>query len=278
MDTSMSEFATAVRVHDWPRYIATQFAPEDKRAALLVLFAFNAEIDRITRIASDPLPGEIRLQWWREVLSGEREGEARGHPLAEALLGVIRTHNLPMAPFDRLLEAKAFGLYHDAFPDTVSFEAWCGETDGALLQMATLILDPLSAKVASDASGHGGITLAVSNILSDLPRTRSRGQCWIPGDILAACGMTRESFVAGNDSAAMTNAVQAFSELGQKHFHSFKLAAQRLPKTLRPVYLPVFAARHVLNSAAARPGEVATKGVSVSALRTFLSIARAAIT
>ena len=70
-----SPFAAAVRAHDWPRYIATQFARQDKRADLFTLYAFDAEIDRITRIASDPLPGEIRLQWWREALHGERADE-----------------------------------------------------------------------------------------------------------------------------------------------------------------------------------------------------------
>ena len=40
--------------------------------------------------AREPLPGEIRLQWWREVLGGERPGEAGAHPVAAALLGVDR--------------------------------------------------------------------------------------------------------------------------------------------------------------------------------------------
>ena len=136
MAAALSEFAAAVRAHDWPRHIAIQFAPESKRGDLTALFVFNAEIDRITRNASDPLPGEIRLQWWREVLNGEREGEARRHPLASVLLDVIHQHDLPLGTFGRFLEAKTFALYHDAFPDTYSFEAWCGETEGALLQMA----------------------------------------------------------------------------------------------------------------------------------------------
>jgi 15-cis-phytoene synthase len=277
MAASLSEFAAAVRAHDWPRHIAIQFAPEGKRAALTTLFAFNAEIDRITRIASDPLPGEIRLQWWREVLSGEREGEAAGHPLAGALLDVVRQHKLPLAALDRLLDAKAFALYHDAFPDTVSFEAWCGETESASLQLAALLLDPQAATTASDASGHGGIALAVSNILMELPRTRARGQCWIPADILAACGLSRETYVAGLETVAIANAVSAFSALGQKHFSLFQEAFRTLPKSMRPAYLPVFAARHALDRAANNPAEVPVRGVTVSNLRKFLSIARAAI-
>lgn len=277
MAAPLPELAAAVRAHDWPRYIAIQFAPESKRTDLTTLFAFNAEIDRITRIASDPLPGEIRLQWWREVLSGEREGDAAGHPLAGALLNIVRQHKLPLAALDRFLEAKAFALYHDAFPDTVSFEAWCGETEGALLQLAALLLDPEASAKASDASGHGGIALAVSTILADLPRTRTRGQCWIPADILAACGLARETFVAGSDGKAVANAVAAFSEKGLKHFSHFKEATMGMPKTLRPAFLPVFAAKLALERANGQPQDVQSNGVAVSNLRKFLSMARVAV-
>jgi phytoene synthase len=277
MAALVSEFAASVRAHDWPRHIAILFAPESKRAALITLFAFNAEIDRITRIASEPLPGEIRLQWWREVLSGERDGEAAGHPMAAALLDVAHQHNLPREAFDRLLEAKAFALYHDAFPDTVSFEAWCGETEGALLQMAALILDPQAAKMASDASGHGGIALAVSAILSDLPRTRAKGQCWIPADVLMACGLTRETYVAGKDSLAIANAVSAFAGQGLDHFNLFSKSAKSLQNALKPAYLPVHAARHALDRAGRKPAEVQSQGVSISNLRKLLTMVRSAI-
>lgn len=272
-----SEFAATVRAHDWPRYIAIQFAPEDKRGDLIAIAAFNAEIDRIVRAASEPLPGEIRLQWWREVLSGDREGEARGHPLAVALLDTIRRHRLPIAIFDRLIAAKTFELYHDLFPDTLSFEAWCGETEGSILQLSALCLEPDTARQTADASGHGGIVLAVNHALLDLPRMGARGQCAIPAEVLSACGLSRESFLAGSDPAASANAVLALAELGRNHFGLFADAARKLPKTLRPVYLPVHAARHAIERASRMPGEAATSGVSVSTLRQFLSIARAAM-
>lgn len=270
-------FASTVRSHDWPRHIAIQFAPEAKRPALQALFAFNAEIDRITAIASDPLPGEIRMQWWREVLSGEREGEARGHPLAEALLATIRDFRLPPAAFDHFVEAKTFALYHDAFPDTVSFEAWCGETESALLQLAALVLDPGAAAKSSNASGHGGVALSISTILSNFPRTRSRGQCWIPSDILAACGLTRETFVSGDNPALIASAVSAFAELGLKHFSQFSAAANELEKPQKPAFLPVFPARLAMVRAAAKPSDVLVNGAHVSNLRKFLSMARAAL-
>ncbi len=67
-----------VREADKDRFLATLFAPAARRPALFALYAFNAEIARVRDIAREPMPGEIRLQWWREVVEGGRSEEARG--------------------------------------------------------------------------------------------------------------------------------------------------------------------------------------------------------
>ena len=126
-------------------------------------------------------------------------------------------------------------------------------------------------------TGHGGIALAVSHILTELPRTRARGQCWLPADILLACGLSRETFVAGIDRKAVANAVAALCEKGLKHFSLFGEATRHLPKSLRPVVLPVFAAKHALERAGTKPQDVQLNGIAVSNLRKFLSMAGAAI-
>ena len=79
--------AALVREADRDRYLATLFAPAERRDALLAFYAFNIEIMRVREVAREPMPGEIRLQWWREVLSGEREGEGAAHPVAGAAGG-----------------------------------------------------------------------------------------------------------------------------------------------------------------------------------------------
>ena len=45
---------------------------------------------RVREAAREPLPGEIRLQWWTDVLSGERREEASANPVAAALLAADR--------------------------------------------------------------------------------------------------------------------------------------------------------------------------------------------
>ena len=42
---------------------------------MFALYAFNLEIARVREVAREPLAGEIRLQWWSDVLGGEGRGE-----------------------------------------------------------------------------------------------------------------------------------------------------------------------------------------------------------
>ena len=70
MADSFDHCEELVREGDKNRFLATLFAPAKYRRPLFVLYAFNVEIARIRELAREPLPGEVRLQWWRDVLAG----------------------------------------------------------------------------------------------------------------------------------------------------------------------------------------------------------------
>ncbi len=225
-----------VRAGDRDRYIAALYAPEDGRPALFALYAFNVEIASVRDRVREPLPGEIRLQWWRDAIAGD---EPQGNPLAEALLGAIRRYNLPKKPFDDYLEARIFDLYDDPMPDRAALEGYCGETASALIQLAALVLDPEAAPAVAEAAGHGGCAQAIAGVLRLLPQHRARGQCFVPRDILAAAGTTPDVFLAGTDPASAARAVYAMAALAGEHLAKFTSHAAAIAPALRPAFLPL---------------------------------------
>ena len=74
-----------VRRRDHDRFLTALLAPANRRAALFALYAFNAEIARVREAVSEPMLGQIRLQWWRETIEALARGEVRGHEAAAAL-------------------------------------------------------------------------------------------------------------------------------------------------------------------------------------------------
>ncbi len=91
-DSQAAEFcADLVRSHDFARYASTLVrAGRSSVARCLALYAFNVEISRVREQVSQPLPGEIRLQWWTDMLAGTGHGGVEGNPVAAELLLAIR--------------------------------------------------------------------------------------------------------------------------------------------------------------------------------------------
>lgn len=274
MASAPEEVARIVREADRDRYLSVLFAPEAKRPALLALYAFNVEIARVRDLVHEPLPGEIRLQWWRDAIAGKTP--AAGNPVAEALIGTIRAHDLPLAAFDNYLEARLFDLYDDPMPSRVDFEGYCGETASALIQLAGLVLDRDAAIATAELAGHAGCAQAMTGLLRSLPIHLTRGQCFVPRDILAAAGTSPEAFIADRGGAAGKRAVLAAIALAQEHRARFEEGARNLPPSLRPAYLPAALAGAYLarlSDGAADPFE---RIAELSPLRRYSVMARRA--
>ncbi len=107
----LSPVAALVRRHDRDRFQTVLFAPAARREALFALYAFNYEIARVRESVTEPMLGQIRLQWWRENIAAAFEGgPARHHPVVEALTGSIRELPMTRDHFDRLINARETDL------------------------------------------------------------------------------------------------------------------------------------------------------------------------
>ena len=256
-----------VRNADHDRYLSALYAPVDKRGSLLALYAFNAEIAGIRDRIREALPGEVRLQWWRDVIASNAPDAGAGHPLAEALTAAIRDHNLPRPAFDNYLEARIFDLYDDPMPSPTDLEGYCGETASALIQLAALVLGPNEAPRFAELAGHAGCAQAITGLLLLLPLHRARGQCYVPVDILTAVGSSPQEFLAG-DGAATGRAVTAMIALAQEHLAAFERGAAALPQSLRPAFLPLALTKAYLASMSSRDGTAPlSRTVQLSSLK-----------
>lgn len=238
MDDHARIVMEAVRAADRDRYLSVLYAPEDKRPALFALYAFNAEIAGIRDRIREALPGEVRLQWWRDVILAGTMHAAAGHPTAEALISAIVEHHLPQDAFLNYLDARIFDLYDDPMPSRNDLEGYCGETAGALIQLASLILEPEAAPHCADLAGHAGCAQAMTGLLRLLPLHVARGQCFVPVDMLAAAGSSPEHYLKGADEASAGQIVAAMVALARDHLAAFERGAAELPPSLRPAYLP----------------------------------------
>ncbi|MFT0862056.1 phytoene/squalene synthase family protein [Ancylobacter sp. G4_0304] len=237
--TDTDHCAALVRGLDRDRYVSDLYAPADRRPALFALHAFNVEVSRVREAITNPLAGEVRLQWWSEALIGGARGDVRANPVAAALLDAIEAYSLPRDAFFALLDARVFDLYDDAMPSVNDLEGYAGETSSALIRLATLVLSGTADRASAEAAGHAGVAYAVTGLLRAFPHHSRRGQCYVPLDILKAHGLSREDAVSGRTSPALRAALGDLGVLARKHYELALAALGGVDVANLPAFLPL---------------------------------------
>ena len=228
-----------VQKHDADRHVSTLFAPADRRPHLHALQAFSLEIAGIRAVAKEPMPGEIRLQWWREVLDGTRAEEGAGHPVGLAIRDTIERNRLPLQPFMDLVEARNADLYDDPPADWPALEGYCGETSSAVVSLSSIILTKGEAAANADAAGHAGVAYALTGLLRAFPWHARRGQVFVPQALLQAVGVDREDIVSGADSPGLRAALAEMRARARDHLAKARALKNDVPAAMQPAFLPL---------------------------------------
>lgn len=132
-----------IRRLDPDRWLSSRFVGDAAlRADVIVIYAYDHELARAPKVASNPLLGEIRLTWWREMLDEAYEGRpVRKHPTALALADAIVRRRLPREPLEAMIDARLIEV--DGGPTNVAQAlAWADGVGGGSMRAAALILDP----------------------------------------------------------------------------------------------------------------------------------------
>jgi 15-cis-phytoene synthase len=228
-----------VRAADRDRFLATLFAPAEHRDALFALYAFNVEITRVREAAREPLAGEIRLQWWSDVLGGAGRGEVAAYPEAAALLESMARYHLPAGRFEALIAARRFDLYDEPMATLADLEAYADGASSGLITLAAQVLLAGAEPNIGALGHHAGVAHAIAGLLKAFPVHAARGQLFLPLEVLQRHGAGRQD-VAGGRATPQLRA--ALTELRQRVRHHLRAAQQLLavaPPAVLPALLPV---------------------------------------
>jgi phytoene synthase len=243
MQEAASFCADLVRNADRDRFVATLFAPARNRDALYALYGFNAEIARVRDRAREAAAGEIRLQWWREVVQGERGGEAIASPVAASLLNAIEHYRLPVNAILSLIEARRFDLYDEPMRTIAELEDYTLKTASALIAMAAQILG-VDAVVAARPAGTA---YALTQLLAAVPGHATRGQLYLPLELLDRHGAHAADVFARRTSPALNQAAADLHRLARDHLATAANKLRMLPQQALPAFLPIASVRRSLD-------------------------------
>jgi phytoene synthase len=179
---------------DPERWLSSRFISDAAaRADVLAIYAFDYELARAPKVASNALMGEIRLTWWREVLDEVFEGRpVRHHPTAQALAAAIARHALPRAPLEAMIDARYREL--DAAPMNLADALeWARSSAGGVARTAALVLDPKADLVKAERAGEAW---AVGLLMGTAGMEGEAAQAALADALAAGQGMSVAAFPA----------------------------------------------------------------------------------
>jgi len=219
--------------------------PTPERRAVLALYAFNVEICRVPAQVSQPLPGEIRLQWWRDMLAGQGHGGVEGNPVAAEILLAIRSHHLPVERLSRLIEEHQFDLYNDPMPTMSALEGYLNDTVAALFSLAAAMMGPASSEVEHLAR-HAGLAQGMVQVMASLPLDASQRRLFVPRQVLAKHGCDLEDVFAGKQTPALRLALDDILNDARRHLDTAYGLLGSVAPDVRPAFLSLAQTKHDL--------------------------------
>ncbi len=226
-----------VRRFDRERYLCLLFASEPARSRLLALYAFNLEVSKIRETVSEPLLGQIRLQWWRDALVEFGRGMVRAHPVTEALSAALRESPVRPALLERLLVAREADL-DDALPPTLAaMEEYAAGTSGGLQQAA---LDVLGAAgdAADQSASDIGTAWALIGLLRAVPFQARRRRLFLPAELLAREGVELDPVFEGHPGPGLRAVARAIDSRAGEYLHAARQRRRDASRAALPTLLP----------------------------------------
>jgi 15-cis-phytoene synthase len=222
---------------------------------------------------SQPLPGEIRLQWWTDMLSGQVHGSAEGNPVAAELLRAIRDFDLPVEPLSLLADEHQFDLYNDPMPTMTALEGYLAATCSALFALAARIMaSPMDA--AEHLARHAGLAQGIAQVIASLPRDGAHRQLFLPQQILASHDCSMEDVFAGKETPNLRAVLDQLADEAGQHLTTALSLLAEVPASARPAFLPLSQVRAELKRLS-QPGRNPFTPQPSSRLRTLWTLWRA---
>ncbi len=244
----------ALKKVDYDAYLLALFMPVKTREALWALFLLNHEVAKTRDMVTDTNLGFIRLQWWRDEIAKIYRHEPCGNiPVLSTLAPIIYQQNIPQTWFDDVLYAREFDL------QGVAPANWMGLCNYAEFITAPLVR--IALKIMGEDANEDEIRLISRNyglqkIIRGVPYALSRGQNYLPEDMLNDMGLSSQKIIDYNHKEQIVEVIKTlFSHLGEQKRPKNKflymmqkitdIHLNKIRKNQFDVFLPVM---HVLPS------------------------------
>ncbi|MEO6566285.1 MAG: presqualene diphosphate synthase HpnD [Casimicrobiaceae bacterium] len=180
-------------------YYSFMFLPPPRRRAITALYAFCREVDDVVDEVTDPSVARAKLAWWRTETAAIFNG-APTHPVALALMPVVREFGLSEAHLQTVIDGMAMDLVQVRYLDFATLELYCHRVAGVVGLMSARIFGYTDAATL-DYARDLGIAFQLTNICRDVGEDARRGRVYLPQEDLTRFGVAPSTLLRAEYTA-----------------------------------------------------------------------------
>lgn len=245
----LSYCGAELRKLDRDRFMTCLFAPPERRESLFALYAFNQEVAKTPERVSEPMIGQMRIQWWREAIEGVYTGTPREHEVVLGLAAAVEAHDLSRKYFDRLLDTREKDLDQEPPESLPALEDYADGTSATLTWLALEILG-VKEGPAMDAGRRAGVCYAMTGLLRAIPFHAREKRVYIPRDLLQASSAKLSDIFALRPVEGLRPVVEQLAAQAREHLMRARALRLDVPKAAVPALLPLTLADRYLKQLA----------------------------
>jgi squalene synthase HpnC len=199
-------------------HVVSFLLPKELHQDFYNVYSFCRWADDLGDELSDPQESMRLLGWWRDELNAMYQGRAR-HPVFVALEGTVQRRQIPIEPFDRLIQAfeqdqsvTRYASFEDLFD-------YCSRSANPVGHLV-LYLCGYHDQERQRLSDYTCTALQLANFWQDVTVDLQKDRVYLPLQLLANHGYTLEELFAlkfnQGFEGAMREAVDVAGELFKK--------------------------------------------------------------
>ncbi|HEU0282280.1 MAG TPA: presqualene diphosphate synthase HpnD [Gallionella sp.] len=247
-------------------YYSFLFLPPDKRRAITALYALCREVDDAVDECSDANVARTTLNWWRGQVAEVYAGRPQ-HPVAQALLPVVKQFNLAQEHLLEIIDGMEMDIDQPRYPDFKSLQLYCYRVASVVGLLSAEIFgysDRQTLKYAHDL----GIAFQLTNIIRDVGEDARRNRIYLPMDELQQFGVAAADILHARETenfqslmAFQVERAQRYYRQALDHLPAADRKAQRAGLIMAAIY------RTTLDEVVASGCHVLKERVSLTPLR-----------
>jgi len=175
-------------------YYSFLFLPEQKRQAIIALYAFCREVDDAVDETSDVDVARAQLDWWREEVQRTFKGTAT-HPVGKALQTAMQHFDFHEEYFMEIIDGMAMDLDTFTYKDFSQLALYCHRAASVVGLLSVEIFAYNNRKTLNYAENLG-MALQLTNIIRDVREDAERGRIYLPQDELKQFNVNPDDVLA----------------------------------------------------------------------------------